>query len=100
MINIGGWDPTSTAEFATADPWTNGIGVFDLTSLDWGTVFDTNAKPYEKSDLVTSYYASQFVSLTLSSPSRSFLNPLNPERGEIDFILGTAIFSLPRATPP
>jgi hypothetical protein len=61
MISIGGWDPTSTAEYATADPWTFGIGVFDLTRLTWESGYDANAAAYEQPDVVTSYYDAQFV---------------------------------------
>lgn len=90
MISIGGWDPTSTAEFATADPWTFGIGVFDLTALSWGSGYDANAKAYEKPDVVTSYYATQLVSPFLSF--LFFLKYVNWECGERLLMVDSNLF--------
>jgi hypothetical protein len=59
MISIGGWDPTSVAEYATADPWTYGIGIFDLSALTWGESYEASKGDYERPDTVTSYYAAK-----------------------------------------
>jgi hypothetical protein len=59
MISIGGWDPTSIAEYATADPWTFGIGIFDLSALAWGESYEAGKGDYERPDIVTSYYAAK-----------------------------------------
>lgn len=65
MISVGGWDPTGTASFMIVDPWTYGIGVFDLTSLSWGNEFNSGARPYVRSDLVNSFYADKCVAFFL-----------------------------------
>ncbi|KAI9668477.1 MAG: hypothetical protein M1829_005355 [Trizodia sp. TS-e1964] len=62
MISFGGWDPTGTLPFTTADPFTYGVGVFDLTSLSWNNGFNASARPYMRSDLVTAFYAKNALS--------------------------------------
>jgi hypothetical protein len=62
MLSVGGWDPTSSAEYSTADPWVYGLGVFDMTELSWGSFYNANAPPYVRSDAVNSYYANKYVS--------------------------------------
>ncbi|KAM3070000.1 hypothetical protein ACMFMG_003964 [Clarireedia jacksonii] len=57
MISIGGRDPTSTAEYATADPWNFGIGMFDLTKLSWTDTYNAYASVYQRPAVVSEYYA-------------------------------------------
>lgn len=59
MISYGGFDPTGIASYAKPEPWVYGIGIFDLTSLTWGTNYNANAGPYVQSDLVNKFYASK-----------------------------------------
>jgi hypothetical protein len=61
MISVGGWDPTGTASYTNIDPWTYGVGVFDLTSLNWRNGFNSSARPYVRSDLVNAFYADKCV---------------------------------------
>lgn len=62
MISVGGWDPTGLASYTNIDPWTYGVGVFDLTSLNWGNGFNSSARQYVRSDLVNAFYAKKYVS--------------------------------------
>ena len=62
MVSIGGIVNNKTAsdtfvEPGIADPWTQGIGVFDLTAMQWKTSYDPNAAPYITPDAVKAYYA-------------------------------------------
>jgi len=52
MLSIGGFN----TNFTTVDPWTNGLGIFDLTDLSWGFNYNANAAPYVRSTLVQEYY--------------------------------------------
>lgn len=61
MISVGGWDPTGTASYSNVDPWPYGVGVFDLTSLSWGSGFNSSARQYVRSDLVNAFYATKCV---------------------------------------
>lgn len=61
MISYGGFDPTGLASYSELDPWTYGIGVFDLTALKWSSSYNANADPYVQSNLVTKFYASKWV---------------------------------------
>ncbi len=70
MLVIGGVDsladstssvaPTlDKATFATKDQFTQGLAIFDMSSLTWADQYDANASVYEQSDLVKNYYASK-----------------------------------------
>ncbi|MCJ1385324.1 hypothetical protein MMC17_008446 [Xylographa soralifera] len=62
MVVIGGLDPTETtvdlwnAFNGSADPWTNGLGVFDITSLQWKNSFSSQENPYTTPAMIKSYY--------------------------------------------
>ncbi|KFY26049.1 hypothetical protein V493_04293 [Pseudogymnoascus sp. VKM F-4281 (FW-2241)] len=59
MISIGGkHDPTPDGVSAskTQDTWTSGMKIFDLTTLTWGNEYLADAKAYERSDIVNTYY--------------------------------------------
>jgi len=65
MIIIGGLNPTQyqnkiqdrwSGNTATADPWTLGIGVFDMKTLEWKDSYDARAVAYEPPDKVKQYY--------------------------------------------
>lgn len=57
MISYGGYDPTLSGESQTADPWAQGVQVFDLTKLTWSGNFNANAPAYVQSDLVSNFYS-------------------------------------------
>ncbi|KAH7342668.1 hypothetical protein BKA65DRAFT_295561 [Rhexocercosporidium sp. MPI-PUGE-AT-0058] len=69
MLVIGGVDtlqnePTTAARtldlvtFSTKDPFTQGLAIFDMTTLSWSSGYDAGAAAYEQSDPVKNYYAS------------------------------------------
>lgn len=57
MISIGGVHENEVWQTWT-DPWTNGLGIFDMSALSWTDSYDHTAAPYEPSSLVTNYYSS------------------------------------------
>ena len=52
MISIGG-----NQDRLTIDPWINGLGIFDMTKLDWTNAYDAAAPAYERPILVSQFYA-------------------------------------------
>lgn len=57
MLSIGGYDPTSRGEYAIVDPWPYGLGIFDMTALQWTDKYDAAAIAYVQSDQVQTYYS-------------------------------------------
>ncbi|KAI9760361.1 MAG: hypothetical protein M1840_002554 [Geoglossum simile] len=53
MIVIGGSNPQSGE---ARNIWPNGLGVFDMTSLQWTSGYDAEAKSYIQPDIVKKYY--------------------------------------------
>ena len=51
MISIGG------SQIAIDEPWPNGLGIFDMTKLDWTDAYDAAAPAYERPILVSQFYA-------------------------------------------
>ena len=43
----------------SADPFAQGLAIFDMTTLKFADQYTANAPPYVQSDLVQKYYASQ-----------------------------------------
>ena len=59
MLSIGGLDPTQTGfhnMFQQADPFTNGLGVFDLMTWAWTPSYDASPRPYTMAPPVASWY--------------------------------------------
>ena len=62
MVVIGGLDPTEETDGdreafnASADPWTQGLGVFDMTSLQWKSSYTADAGPYMPANIIAQYY--------------------------------------------
>ncbi|KAL8709898.1 MAG: hypothetical protein Q9225_007380 [Loekoesia sp. 1 TL-2023] len=68
IISIGGVDSNShiysgiphdiaTSTFnSSTDPFAQGLGIFDMTTLTWTDHYIANAPPYKQSDLVKSFY--------------------------------------------
>jgi len=65
MLVIGGRDPShdssSDGSFwpNDADPWTRGLGIFDMTALKWANTYNANAENYEQPAMVKKYYTNQ-----------------------------------------
>lgn len=70
MLVIGGVDSTENsvsstqptldkATFASADQFTQGLAIFDMSTLTWSSQYDANASTYVQPDLVKNFYASR-----------------------------------------
>lgn len=58
MIVVGGAGVTedSTLGSIPRDPWEQGIGIYDLSVLNWTTGFDPNAEKYVTPDVIKAFY--------------------------------------------
>lgn len=72
MIVIGGVDPTNddTTWVGSADngaeprdPWAEGIGIFDMTTLKFKDSYESKAKPYEPPEVIQSFYKDKSAEL-------------------------------------
>jgi hypothetical protein len=106
MISIGGNHEPDSWETWT-DPWPNGLGIFDLSGLNWTDAYDHTAAPYERSSLVASYYSNNtryprlwadpalqaiFEANTPSIPTiPSPTSSPSPEQGSIGAIAGGVV---------
>ena len=52
MLVIGG----TNTQASTADVWTNGLGIFDMTALEWTSMYNASAEPYVQPEPVKQYY--------------------------------------------
>jgi hypothetical protein len=55
MLSIGGTQEASLEN--QEDPWPNGLGIFDMTTLSWTNAYDAAAPAYERPSLVSQFYA-------------------------------------------
>ncbi|CAL8578698.1 hypothetical protein XPA_004469 [Xanthoria parietina] len=87
MLSIGGRDPTDVYNDTTsADPFLQGLGIFDLTNMQWSDGYNADAEPYETPAVVKAWYAANGRSTrTWDSPAtqRLFLQETSStgERG-------------------
>ncbi len=68
FLSVGGLDTTQNQPFdrsslglhlatlATRDPFPQGLGLFDMTHLNWTDTYDPSVRTYEQSTPVASYY--------------------------------------------
>jgi hypothetical protein len=52
MVVIGGLTAGVKYENISTDPWAQGLGIFDLTNLEWMSSYDASAKAYQTPNLV------------------------------------------------
>jgi Kelch motif len=60
MVVTGGLNPATADQkqlLSTRDNWTQGIGVFDMTTLQWKDSYDADAEAYVTPEVVKSWYA-------------------------------------------
>ncbi|KAI8629550.1 hypothetical protein F5Y19DRAFT_85730 [Xylariaceae sp. FL1651] len=59
MLSVGGIDGENRTFTAptTADPWTYGIGVLDMTELQWTNSYDPDAPAYDSPTVVKDWYS-------------------------------------------
>jgi hypothetical protein len=55
---VGGVPVTSdsTLDYIPPDPWPNGIGIFDMSAMEWTDGYDPNGATYVTPDVVKEYY--------------------------------------------
>lgn len=69
MIIIGGVDPDADPVGAAdggdepRDPWAEGIGIFDMTTLKFKDSYESKAKPYEPPEVIKSFYRNKSAKL-------------------------------------
>lgn len=56
MVIVGGKEPFLTHPSQVTDIWTQGIGIFDLTAMEWKDQYDAGAAPYVTPDVVKAWY--------------------------------------------
>ena len=58
MLTIGGYTAESDANLGTMsnDTFLQGLGIFDLTEMQWKDKYDADAPPYESPDVVKAWY--------------------------------------------
>ena len=54
MAVVGG--VATPNDWKTADPWVNGLGILDLTSLEWKSGYDPDAGDYDSPQMVKQWY--------------------------------------------
>ncbi|OHE93099.1 kelch repeat protein [Colletotrichum orchidophilum] len=60
MLSVGGVD--GKTGYSSADPWPQGLGLFDMTDWTWKTDYDAGAKEYESAKTVNEWYQATGVS--------------------------------------
>jgi len=61
MISTGGRLPSSRRALGKEpDPWSSGIGIFDMTLLRWQDHYDAGAKEYDTPEPVKRYYTTSY----------------------------------------
>jgi hypothetical protein len=58
MIVIGGDSPVSM-DHDVKDPWSLGIGIFDMSKMSWSDSYDPKAAAYEQPTVVQQWYATR-----------------------------------------
>jgi hypothetical protein len=61
LLSVGGLNPALlniSLAWNETDQFTEGLKIFDMTTLNWTNYYDANAAPYEQSNLLKQYYAS------------------------------------------
>ena len=57
MIVVGGMD---ISRWETTDKWEQGLGIFDMNSLQWKDSYDADAGAYESPGIVRDWYANGY----------------------------------------
>ncbi|KAJ9608146.1 hypothetical protein H2200_007134 [Cladophialophora chaetospira] len=57
MIVVGGFPEGIDRSTYGADPWPQGLGIFDLTAMTWNSYYNSDARPYATPRRVKNYLA-------------------------------------------
>lgn len=69
MILVGGTNPLYSSDYNAngdrggepQDPWDQGIGVFDMTALEFKDSYQSNTDPYEPPSAIQQFYDNRWV---------------------------------------
>lgn len=81
MITIGGYDESLRSPdryWRDPDPWSNGLGVFDLTEMRWSNEYNAAAEGYKSPAVVKTWYSEgglESVAWSDNTLKRMFLEP-------------------------
>ena len=65
MLVIGGRDPAQVLPegfLDGVDPWTRGMNIFDMNSLNWTRAYSPNVI-YERPPVIQQYHTNQYVGI-------------------------------------
>ncbi len=57
VLSIGGINSEREEEYREKDPAFQGLKLFDMSKLEWTDVYDADAAPYERAEVVRQWYA-------------------------------------------
>lgn len=57
MLSIGGVNTTEADGMATKDSSPQGLGIFDMTRMEWKESYNADAEPYATSEIIKKWYA-------------------------------------------
>lgn len=69
MLVIGGSQPSNPLGIAAADPWPNGLGVFDISQFAWVDGYTVDTAPYQQPAAVRDYYTSEYQAPVWDEPA-------------------------------
>ena len=77
ILTIGGVNSASEdnsgtiyqSTFDDKDEYTQGLAIFDLSTLEWKDEYNANASPYTQSSLVRTFYSQKYVPPTTEEQS-------------------------------
>ncbi|KAJ9611459.1 hypothetical protein H2200_004643 [Cladophialophora chaetospira] len=82
MLVIGG-GLFANSDLTKVDPHPNGLGIFDLSTLQWTTTYNATAPAYERPTMVQDYYSENH---TVPSWSDAALSTLFPFRASLQTV--------------
>ncbi|KAK2007686.1 kelch repeat protein, partial [Colletotrichum eremochloae] len=79
QMSVGGVD--GVTGWSRADPWPQGLGLFDMTDWTWKTEYDADAKVYETPSTIQDWYKDFGVNSVVwnSDSVRAVFNPTDPK---------------------
>ena len=61
MLSVGGFNPLDINEgIMSIDPIPQGLQIFDLTEMTWGSKYDANAAPYATPQVIKAWYQTKY----------------------------------------
>lgn len=57
VLSTGGVPSSNSSAWAEDDPWPYGLGIFDMTDLEWKDGYDADAGDYETPEIIRNWYS-------------------------------------------